>query len=446
MRFRTRIALVVVVAFVALTVLTHGVRQLVILPRFAKLEREEARHNIERCQQAISRELAEVAMTALDYSWWDDTYDFMVTRDPEYLETNFGVEFSMNLRNDLAMIVDSSGKIVSQLCTDVRTGEESATKDFVESTIADVIGGALLIDMEAGQASGVVMTQRGMMLVGGGQIHTSEGEGEARGAVIFGRLVTEEFIAALGEQARTDFQAWSVDDDNMPALARDALAELSSGQTCHLTVTEDGRLETFSVINGLDGSPTIILGARTERDITAEGIAAVRYSLVCTAIVSVLLLVGVLVLASKWISSPLSDLTESVKSLLAGEDRSKGVSIKAGGEVGVLADEFNHLLNSLDEFHREMSDVNDRLAGEVANHEQTEEELRKTMADLERFNKLAIGRENRMVELKREVNDFADMAGVASPYDMAALSPGWRAAGENKGQEQGEATGGPTGT
>ena len=41
---------------------------------------------------------------------------------------------------------------------------------------------------------------------------------------------------------------------------------------------------------------------------------------------------------------------------------------------------------------------------------------RKKVADLERFNRLAIGREQRILELKREVNAFAQEAGKALPY------------------------------
>ncbi|KKL70517.1 hypothetical protein LCGC14_2104110, partial [marine sediment metagenome] len=42
--------------------------------------------------------------------------------------------------------------------------------------------------------------------------------------------------------------------------------------------------------------------------------------------------------------------------------------------------------------------------------------------DEERFNRLAVGREQRMIELKREVNEMARKAGVAPPYDSALVT------------------------
>ena len=46
-------------------------------------------------------------------------------------------------------------------------------------------------------------------------------------------------------------------------------------------------------------------------------------------------------------------------------------------------------------------------------------ELSRTNAQLEAFNKLAIGREARMIELKREVNELSVQAGLEPPYDLS---------------------------
>ena len=53
-----------------------------------------------------------------------------------------------------------------------------------------------------------------------------------------------------------------------------------------------------------------------------------------------------------------------------------------------------------------------------------QEELKSTVEELERFNRLAVGREERMIELKCEVNEMAHKAGAAPPYDLAFAEPG----------------------
>ncbi len=53
-----------------------------------------------------------------------------------------------------------------------------------------------------------------------------------------------------------------------------------------------------------------------------------------------------------------------------------------------------------------------------------EEELAATVDELQRFNRSMMGREERMIELKREVNEMARKAGLAPPYDTALVESG----------------------
>ena len=65
--------------------------------------------------------------------------------------------------------------------------------------------------------------------------------------------------------------------------------------------------------------------------------------------------------------------------------------------------------------------LHDRMAvlayvRDVTIRKQSEEQIRKTMAELERFNRLMVGRELRVIELKREVNDLRRAAGLPPAY------------------------------
>ncbi len=71
---------------------------------------------------------------------------------------------------------------------------------------------------------------------------------------------------------------------------------------------------------------------------------------------------------------------------------------------------------------RKLAESNESLTQEVADRRCVEERLRKTVQELERFNRLTVGRENRMIELKREINEMARKAGVAPPYDSQIVT------------------------
>jgi PAS domain S-box-containing protein len=56
---------------------------------------------------------------------------------------------------------------------------------------------------------------------------------------------------------------------------------------------------------------------------------------------------------------------------------------------------------------------------DITSRKQVQRDLQKTIKELEYFNRLSIGREMRMIELKREVNDMAALAQEEPPYDLA---------------------------
>jgi GAF domain-containing protein len=51
----------------------------------------------------------------------------------------------------------------------------------------------------------------------------------------------------------------------------------------------------------------------------------------------------------------------------------------------------------------------------------TEEALAQQVEELESFHRLAVGRELRMIELKRQVNELSEQLGREAPYDLSLL-------------------------
>lgn len=55
---------------------------------------------------------------------------------------------------------------------------------------------------------------------------------------------------------------------------------------------------------------------------------------------------------------------------------------------------------------------------DVTDLKRSESRLRQSVAELEAFNELAVGRELRMIELKRQVNELSGQLGLPTPYDV----------------------------
>jgi hypothetical protein len=75
--------------------------------------------------------------------------------------------------------------------------------------------------------------------------------------------------------------------------------------------------------------------------------------------------------------------------------------------AGILLNRITHRQSQLEgqlRSARELESVNKQLQGEIEERERAESHLHRSLEDMKRFNRLAVGRELRMIELKREVD------------------------------------------
>jgi nitrogen fixation/metabolism regulation signal transduction histidine kinase len=115
---------------------------------------------------------------------------------------------------------------------------------------------------------------------------------------------------------------------------------------------------------------------------------------------------------SRMLSRPIVQLSKSALRIAGGDLKPIEIKHNLNDEIGDLVDAFNKMSEDL-----HIATVSrDALVKEIANRKQAEKELKKKMHQLERFNKLTVDRELRMIELKKEINKLLEQAGLAKKY------------------------------
>ena len=56
---------------------------------------------------------------------------------------------------------------------------------------------------------------------------------------------------------------------------------------------------------------------------------------------------------------------------------------------------------------------------DITERKRAEEKLAQRVEELERFHRLSVGRELRMIELKRQINELSEQLGREPPYDIS---------------------------
>jgi len=83
-----------------------------LYPKFIQLEDEQAVRNANIGLELLNNEINIIADRPPDWSYWDDTYQFMLNRNDSFITSNLGVESQLSLQANLVGIYDLKGNKV----------------------------------------------------------------------------------------------------------------------------------------------------------------------------------------------------------------------------------------------------------------------------------------------------------------------------------------------
>ena len=101
-------------------------QRFVLLPSFVALERENATRNVERVIQALRRDAELLIPSARDWGNWDDTYQFIVDRNEDYIQANLNAKAMDSLGVNLLAFYETAGSRVWGLAYDHEAEAEMA--------------------------------------------------------------------------------------------------------------------------------------------------------------------------------------------------------------------------------------------------------------------------------------------------------------------------------
>ena len=309
----------------------------IIMPSFAELERADARTAMRRIQYAFDLTLDRLGVLAIDWGNWTVVYRFMQDHKSEALEADITLSNIREIGVNLVLIVDTDGTVIY-----------SRTVDLPVNQTLDLATWRSLPDrfpwranLRAGQpAKGLLPTNLGTLMLSGGPVLDGGGHGPSRGMMVLGRLLKAPEINNIAAQAQSNLSL-------LPASAIRKPDQLT--QTAAVTYVDRNFEDIF-------GRPIMTLRVEVPRDITAHGKKAVAYasaSLVAAAVIVVMLLVVVI---SRVILNPLAVVTRHA--VVVGEDKdlTTRLNLKRHDEIGVLAREFDRMMERVAESRTQLVD------------------------------------------------------------------------------------------
>jgi sensor domain CHASE-containing protein/nitrogen-specific signal transduction histidine kinase len=353
MSLKSRVTLILLVVVSLYGTFDYAIHRWIIFPSFIALEEEEAKSDMERCVQALRRELHHLNNLTGDWAAWDDTYRFVQDQYSGYIKSNLLLESFTDNDLNIIYICDVKGEVVWGELRDLETGEKIHVQELAPQNLSE---SHFLLQHKSVESSlaGVFVTARGPMLVASRPIITSENEGPIRGTLVMGRFLSDELVETLVEQTRVKFQVWPITEGSIPAEDVGALKGLQDGEPFLISESGNDKLSVYTTFRDIRGFPALLLRADVPKDITARGLTVLRFAVVSIIAVGIILLMILVVFLQRGIVAPITKLTDHAITVGKTDDLSARLAMDRGDEIGTLSKEFDRMVEQLSEARKKL--------------------------------------------------------------------------------------------
>lgn len=345
----------------------YAIQNLIVLPSFQRLEDVKARTNLARCVAAIENEVSHLDQVCNDWAAWSDTYDFMRTGSGDYIEANL-VDTSFTDNNlNLICLVANDNQVAWSRTVDLENMEDFSIRMFPGDRFgadSPVLAHTRYREGDTQGVAGIVITEKGPMLMASRPILTSNREGPARGTLIMGTLLTERYVSRLSRQVQVPFR---VSPAAGPA-GRETVLERKG---------KDSILARASV-PGLNRKAALDVIATLDTSILAMGRKTTRYAMYSGIVSGLGILFFLMFFMQRRVLMPLSGLAGKLTEIGNRGDMGARLAMKRRDEIGVVACEFDRMMDQLEEKSHELVGANEALRMDQARRLEVEKALRKS--------------------------------------------------------------------
>ncbi len=387
---------------------------------FQAVEKQTVDQDLARIRDALYQTVANIHVKSSDWGNWDDVYVYMKDRNPKFFEQNVTDKSIQDMDLHLMAFVDTTGTFVSGVHFPYGTQKsETLLQPAFISTITDSISKATKKD-DDGAASGIMLWQNRPLIISSRPIHTSEGTGDSRGQVIFGRYVDDDLVKQLQETTHYSFTIGPV------IRAADGMQQM---------IGPDGKLNGHVVYMGIDGHPVGEITATFSRTIYDIGRTSAINYLLAMLILGACILVVLRLELRLFVMNPLKRLMDELMRIAERRSFSERVSVKSADEIGTVSQMINQMLTELSSVQTRMEEKQKELessTGDLSKQievvseqnqemEQTKKAMLNLLTDTQQLEKQL---EREKEQAQAIISSMGDGLLVVDPsYDVVMVNP-----------------------
>ncbi len=433
MTLQNKIGFSLTCAALILALIHFGIQEITTTPTLLKLEKSFAEKDMERCVEALNRQLQHIERFVENRASWNDTYDFIQDIDLDYVQSNLLKNIFMDRDINLIYFIDNEGWVVWGKIYSANFSEEISLVDFPERL--PKFHPLLQHSVAKPSISGAFITEKGPMLIATRPIIPRGKRDNPIGTLVVGQFIGADLLDVLISQTRVILKI-SPFQTKTTELAP-IIDLINKGTDYPIKIMDNDSLNAYATFLGINGQPVLLLQGEIQRELFKQSNKSQHNFMILMGFSCLLIFLFLMIFLHKTTFLPLQNLI-----LHAGEIRkqkdilSRLPNSNRSDEIGSLAREMNHLLdfqyqanetleNRVVNRTLELSASNNLLQSEINEHQKTQREFIRLNEELEAI--FTTSRVGIMVlrggrRLNKCNQRLAEIYGYNSPEEMKEMS------------------------
>lgn len=347
MSIKIKALLINVIGTIIITISTCLILHSITLSYINKLENRDVSNSFEILNSILNKEEAGLQSTSLDWSHWDDSYNFLINKNDGYIKDNLIGDTLSQLNLNFMIYTDAGGKVYYDNTLKLTDSD----KDLIESKLFnkdDKSHSLTSFKSNDEIKCGILFISGKLFLITAAPITTSDEKAESDGSLIIGRYIDDKFLDYIRSVSKNDFNFKANTDPN------------NFGNTLDISRDND-YIKANKVLKDIFGGNSVVVSVSIERSAYNMGKYYLKLLLIIFIIALIIIRITDNFILDRLILKRLNKLYEFIKSV--GETRNMGARIYLRGndELNRIANSINNMLSQLDSANKEINEMDERF-------------------------------------------------------------------------------------
>ncbi|KAF5078765.1 PAS domain S-box protein [Methanospirillum sp. J.3.6.1-F.2.7.3] len=319
---------------------------------YTRFEEDDVTQKVIQAQKVLEYEKAQILSLTGDWSRWDESYNFVLDRNEDYIIRNLNYASVENLGIDFALFLKDNSSV--KYGTQVNKTTESM-EQLSNETIAQILGipGFFSFDSILDGHSGMIIFPKGPALVTSEPIITSTYQGPAAGILVFGMYLYEEKIQQLSEISDLSIQVTPVSSQN---IEPSDYPSVQTKKNIYVNPISEDLIQGFTYLPTLDSQGYLELLVSSPRNIVKQGKETIFAYIIILMGLGLSIIFVSLLTVDQLVLKRLHTLIENIKSRNLKRENLSDILLDGNDEFSDLAKEIHPVFMELGRSRRELEE------------------------------------------------------------------------------------------